>query len=164
MDMSVALIVFTADDRMLRRMDPATGPCLPVQGRPLASRHLQMYGDTFEEVEALSSALSGQPEASTFAATVRVAPGELRRLSPTFASALAALVSASTYEEQERSVLPVAERWHSSRSWPRGLELGGLALRVHDWAATLAEGLPKGRDGFCWRGPSVPVYDVTASK
>lgn len=163
-DTTVALVVFTADDKMLRCLDAATGPCLPTTGRPMASPGRQRYGDTFDEVESLFTTLTDQPPQAAFVRRTRTGDAELRRLSTAFASSLAALADASDYEGQMKLVLPVAARWQGSRRWPRGMELGGLALRVHEWAVTLADGLARGRDGYCWRGPSVPEYEVAAVK
>lgn len=59
-DMSIAVVVFTCPPGDRDRLDIARGPCVTVGGAaPLVSVHAQHFGDTLEQVEALSSTLTG---------------------------------------------------------------------------------------------------------
>ncbi len=79
LDFSVAVVVFTTPERELRRMDVATGPCVPTGGRrrPLAGPTRQDHGETPRHTAAL---LTGQPAAGRFIDAMADASEELSRL------------------------------------------------------------------------------------
>jgi hypothetical protein len=74
--MTTAFVVFTADAEVLRRMDIATGPCVPVAGRALVASSRQMFGDTFDAVAALHQVLPSQDRDQAFEDRRRVGRGE----------------------------------------------------------------------------------------
>jgi hypothetical protein len=58
LDVAVAVVVSTTPERELRRMDVATGPCVPTGGRrrPLAGPTRQDHGETPRHTAALLKA------------------------------------------------------------------------------------------------------------
>lgn len=162
--MTAALVVFTADDRMLRRMDVATGPCMSISGRALVGPGRQLHGDTVAELTALYWALAGRTDDGALEPVGFAGRGELHRLRPDFAEAVASLVNDKDYESRERQFLdPVAQRWQATHRWQRGMQRGGLIMRLNDWGLTVAEGIRLGREAYCWRGPAVEMYEVHPS-
>lgn len=162
-DLGHALVVFTADEKMLRRMTVAGGPCKPVGSRALVGPSRQNYGDTFDDIAALAPLLIGSAPATAWQNETREGPGELRQMTPAFEAALAGLAVPGDYDESMRVVIRVAQRWLEQHRWPRGMQVGGLTMLLQSWSVHLADGLARGRQGYCWRGPSVEAYEAVTS-
>lgn len=163
-DLSHALVVFTADEKMLRRMSVADGPCVPVGSRALVGPSRQDYGDTFDDIDALAPLLVSRAPATAWQNQTQEGPGELRQMTPAFEVALAGLAVPGDHDESMRVITPVAQRWSEQHRWPRGMEVGGLTMRLHSWSVLLADGLARDRQGYCWRGPSVEAYEAVTSR
>ena len=163
-DLARTLVVFTADQKMLRRMTVAGGPCVPVGSRALVGPSRQDYGDTFDDIAELAPLLTGQPAPTAWQNGTQEGLGELRQMTPEFASALAGLAVPGDYDESMRVIRPLAERWLEQHRWPRGMEVGGLTMRLHSWSLHLTDGLARERQGYCWRGPSVEAYVAVSSR
>lgn len=171
LDLGIAVVVFTTPERELRRMDVATGPCVPTGGRrrALAGPSRQDHGETPRHTAALLTALTGQPAAGALEVVARAGEGVLHVCSEGFLDAMADAreelgrlasedqVTGSRLREARMEQYDTA--WRTATRWPRRVESTSHRLHRLHWALTARE---RGQPLYCWHGPSAPMYEVIA--
>ncbi|OMQ15523.1 hypothetical protein A7K94_0208805 [Modestobacter sp. VKM Ac-2676] len=171
LDFSIAVVVFTAPERELRRMEVAIGPCVATGGRKraLAGLTRQDLGETPRHTAALLTALSGEAAPGALEVVAREGKGVLHVCTERFVNAMAEareeLVRLAA-EDQARGTRLWDERveqyeqsWRTATTWPRRVESTSHRLGRLHWALTARE---RGHPLYCWHGPSAQTYEVVA--
>ncbi|VEH27283.1 Uncharacterised protein [Cellulomonas fimi] len=171
-----AVVVFTVQPDRLRRMDVATGPCVPQSGlkRPLQGVLAQDLGESPAQSAALFTALTGHAPEGALVVLEEAGSGRLSVCSETFLNAMADaceehLALADADEAAGRKDLPTFARaydelavaWRQAVRWPRHVaplsqRLGRLGSARH---ARLKE-----QPLYMWHGPSVPMFAIATGR
>lgn len=176
LDMRIALVVFTEPEKALRRMNVATGPCVPAAGarQPLVGPLGQAPGFRPQETAALLTALTGEPADRALIVVDRRRRGVLHACTDTFVDALveanAALIRAGDEDDAagEGKSLPRSgaqrtlydDAWRRVTGWPPRIpSLLDREAAFTGWARVARE---RGQPLYCWHGPAVPMVGLAS--
>jgi hypothetical protein len=173
-DLSTALVIFTASPRQMASLDVAVGPCVAAAGRkhPLVRPTRQDY-IRFEHVRALFGVLVGGHLDAAFAVERATGEGRLATFAPGFSAALGRLFveGKAQAEAAERSSgrveMPeryrdVSARW-GAVAWSawRG-EFDGLVAYLAVWGDKARRAREQNWELYAWQGPAVPIWGLAS--
>lgn len=171
-----AVVVFTVPPDRLRRMDVATGPCVPRAGlkRPLQGALAQDLGESPAQSAALFTTLTGQAPERALVVLEEAGRGRLSVCSETFLNAMADtceehLALADADRAAGRKDLPtfvraqeeLAGAWRQAVRWPRHVVPLGQRLGRLGWAR---QARLEDQPLYMWHGPSVPMLGIATGR
>lgn len=171
-----AVVVFTVPPDRLRRMDVATGPCVPRAGfeRPLQGALAQDLGESPAQSAALFTALTGRAPEGALVVLDEAGRGRLSVCSETFLNAMADaceehLALADADKAAGSKAMPTSARahdelaaaWRQAVRWPRHVAPLGRRLARLGWAR---QARLKEQPLYMWHGPSVPVFAIATGR
>jgi hypothetical protein len=156
-----ATVVFTARDDEVASMNVRIGPCVERVGprggrvRPIVSPWDQ-YSDRVDHLETLFEILVPGDRVDLVAGRVEQPPGALLTLSPDFAAALRDMDPSDAGHER------IQRAWLAAVDWPKGMQLGGLTMRLMEYNAKARTALHFGHGLYCWSGPELPFLGIAS--
>ena len=161
----IALVVFTASDKGLSKMDVALGPCVAADGqrKSIVSGLAQDNGETPEQAGALLTALTGEPSNKALRLVAASGSGQLFACTERFLDAMAdaseLLLATTTDDDFVAEQNRLSEAWMASAAWPS--HYVSLRNRLHRLGKARAA-RTKGQTLYFWFGPAVPMRTVVA--
>ena len=141
-------------------MNVAIGPCVERVGprggrvRPLVSPWDQRPG-RLDHLERLFELLAGRERGGLVINRVHVEPGTLLTLSPAFAAAL---------RDVDIGADRVQRLWLDAIDWPKGMQIGGLTMRLLDYSSKAIAARHRGQELYCWSGPELPFLGIASGR
>jgi hypothetical protein len=161
----IAVVVFTADDAKLRRLDVGLGPCVIAIGqrRPLVSPLMQDLNETPEQSSALFTVLADAEAADALRLVAATESSKLFACNQGFLNAMAnaseAMLATDGADDFAAEQNRLSEAWLKAVRWPD--RYVGLQNRLHRLAdARVAR--EKGLTLYFWFGPAVVMRTVVA--
>jgi hypothetical protein len=153
-------VVFTATPEGIAAMDVGIGPCIERVGprggriRPLVSPWDQ-HPDRIDHLVRLFAILVAGDRGDLCVERIQVGRGTLDTLSPNFVAAL---------REVETGSERVQHAWLDAIDWPKGQQIGGLTMRLLDYAAKAEIAHQRGQALYCWSGPELPFLAIASGR
>ena len=159
------LVVFTASDGDLSKMDLALGPCVTVSGqrRPIVSELAQDTGETPEQAAALLTVLTGEPSDGALRLISASGPAQLFACTDQFLDAMAdaseQMLATKTDDDFVAEQDRLSDAWMGSADWPS--HYVSLRNRLHRLGMARAA-RAKGLTLYFWFGPAVQMREAVA--
>jgi len=153
-------VVFTATAQEVAAIDVTIGPCVERVGprggrvRPIVSPWDQ-HPDRIDHLERLFEILVPGDRGDLSVGRIQDGRGMLDTLSPEFANAIREFESGS--EQIQRA-------WLHAIDWPKGMQIGGLTMRLLDYAVRATTAHQRGQALYCWSGPELPFLGIASGR
>jgi hypothetical protein len=161
----MSLVVFSATDKQLSKLDVSLGPCVIAAGqrRPIQSPLMQDGGETPDQASALFAVLTGRKPDDALRLVSESGHGRLFVCSADFLDAMAnasqAMQGIPNLDNFTAEYDRLDSAWMKAVKWPAGyVSVKNRLSRMAHARVAREKGIPL----YFWFGPAVPMRTVVA--